>query len=223
MSQPPPIPPNPYPPLPYATAIYVRPGLLTALGICSIVVGGLSALGSFSSVASGIAYLVMAHVSMGIPLPAAAPSTQPTTAPAVRVTPFQMHINPAASALTITEGVLSLGAAIVLIIAGSMMLRDNPTSWRMHRIYVLIKFPLIVVGAFAMWWVYTDLFKGMMTMTTAQGAPIPGAFMNAMAAFEAVFMAVISLIYPVTLLIVLKSRTSQSYLKLLKERIAPAR
>jgi hypothetical protein len=234
MTQPPFNPPNPphpappqypYQPIQYATAIYARPGLLTSLGICSIIVGGLSALGSLSGIASGIMYIVMSHMQMTIPTPATAPSTAPSTQPAnaftAHATAISFNISPAASALTIAEGVLSLGAAVLLIVAGSLLLRDSLLSWRLHRLYILIKIPVVVVGAVAMWWVYMGLLGGMMNIASAQGAQVPRSFTNYMAIFEAGFMAVISLIYPIALLIILAGKTSKTYRKLLEDRIAP--
>src|SRR5689334_15956923 len=64
----------PAPPLPAVPLSYReptrgggRPGVLTAIGIISLIVGGLGALGGISGVFSGIAYLNMS--SMTVPMP----------------------------------------------------------------------------------------------------------------------------------------------------------
>ena len=46
-------------PLEYAAAAPRRPGILTAVGVLSIIVGAMSVLGSLGSVGSGIMYLTM--------------------------------------------------------------------------------------------------------------------------------------------------------------------
>ena len=233
MSQPPQsLPPYPseppHPPsIQYATAIYARPGLLSSVGICSIIVGGLSALMSLSGIFSGIAYVVMSHAPMNLPIPARAPATQATTAPAagaVQMATFSFHVDLGASVTTIVEAVLSLCAAVLLIVAGSLMLRDSPMSWRLHRLYILIKLPLIAVAAVAMWWTYTSLFNGMMNMGGNQVGPqISRSVTNMMAVFEAGIMTAIALIYPIALLFILATKTSKDYLKLLQERVLPAK
>ena len=45
-----------------------RPGILTAVGIISIVVGSLSVLGSLGSVGSGVMYLVMSNMTIPAPV-----------------------------------------------------------------------------------------------------------------------------------------------------------
>jgi hypothetical protein len=103
--------------------------------------------------------------------------------------------------------------AVFLIIAGSLMLRDSPTAWRMHRIYVMLKVPLILVAAFASWWTYTSLMSGLSSWPTAGGgAASMSGFSNMTAILQAVLGAGISMIYPVALLIVLATRTSKEHL-----------
>jgi hypothetical protein len=127
--------------------------------------------------------------------------------------PFSFHVASGASELSIAEAGLSLCMAVFLIIAGSLMLRDSPTAWRMHRIYVMLKVPLILVAAFASWWTYTSLMSGLSSWPTAGGgAASMSGFSNMTAILQAVLGAGISMIYPVALLIVLATRTSKEHL-----------
>jgi hypothetical protein len=222
-------------PLPYALPAQARPGILTTIGIISIIIGSLSTLASLGSVASGIMYLVMSKITfpspvMTVPAPITV-SPQSTTmtstgnsppAPApVAIAPFSFHVAPGASILTISEAALSLCLAVLLIVAGSLTLRDSPTAWRLHRLYLALKIPLIVVAAFATWWTYTSLMSGFnLQVAGAPGmAPMAG-FTNMMAVVQAVIWATISMVYPITLLIVLSTRTSKDYLKRIQSGFA---
>ena len=126
------------------------------------------------------------------------------------VVPFQFHVARGASVLSIVDGSFSFLAAVLLIVAGSLMLRDSLVAERLHRIYVVVKLPLIVVGAFATWWTFTSLMSGM--MQGANGAST-ASFTRTMGLVEAIFWAGISLIYPVALLIVLSTRTAKGWLR----------
>jgi hypothetical protein len=143
---------------------------------------------------------------------AQAGTTQPaTTAPAVVMPNFNFHVDTGASVLTITEGFLSLVAAVLLIVAGSLMLRNNPLSWRLHRLYIVIKIPVICFGAVATYWIYSSMMNSMMSLAGPGGPRPPAAFANLFALFEAAFIAVFSLIYPITLLFILGSKRSKSF------------
>src|SRR5207249_4938957 len=58
-----------------------RPGILTAVGVLSIVIGCLSGLQGLGGIASGAMMLVMSSMTfpMGVPPPAPAPAPAPTT------------------------------------------------------------------------------------------------------------------------------------------------
>jgi hypothetical protein len=231
MSQPPPGYPPSYEPLGYAQPIAPRPGILTAVGIISIVVGALSALASLMGIASGFMYIAMANIQVGMPMPTTMPggtavtattgpsgSTvtyvysssaggKPVTAPQVPM--FRFNVARGASVLTITESGLSVCAAVLLIVAGSLMLRDSRRADRLHRIYVAVKIPLIAAAATATWWVYAGMMSGMFVTSGGPGAQ--ASFANSMATVQALVWAGISLVYPVALLIVLSTKTSRGY------------
>jgi uncharacterized membrane protein YphA (DoxX/SURF4 family) len=232
MSSLPPIPGDPVSPLAYAmpfSEARLRPGLITAVGIISIVVGSLSALGSLSGAASAVVFMTMSKIKFPPP-PPAVPATMPastsvvtftataTTAPTpTSVVPFGFKIDPRASILMIVEAVLSLGVAVLLIVAGSLLLRNSPRALRLHWIYVILKLPLIVLAAVATWWTYTGMMNSMSAFT---GAATPPGFGNTMAAFQAIFAAVFSLLYPIALLFVLRTRTAREYFKKISRGVA---
>jgi hypothetical protein len=234
MSLPPNIPEPPQPPLEYAMARPQRPGILTAVGIISIVVGSLSILASVSGVVTGAMYIVMSHIRFPMPpQPTTMAAMSPTTAPAGSSTstfysfavataggsttissasnvPFPFRIGMGPSILMITESALSLGVAVFLIIAGSKMLRDSPGAARLHRIYVVLKVPLIAAGAVATYWTFSSMMNGLsMTLPGQNASSFPAWGM--MAAFQAILSAGVSFIYPVALLIVLGMRSNREY------------
>src|SRR5580658_6991041 len=77
MSIPPPIYGSPPGPLEYAAPIPMRPGILTAVGVLSIIFGAISALVSGGGVLSGIIYLAMSNIHIPMPIPATMPATAP--------------------------------------------------------------------------------------------------------------------------------------------------
>jgi hypothetical protein len=234
------------PPLEYARRVesYARPGILTAVGVISIVVGSLSVLGSISNVATGIGYMVMSHVNFPPPVMAQPMGAQPQVGqpqattmsagsgavgasaspaivtpgpngavnrapPPVVFTPFSFRVPAGASTLQIVEGSLSLCAAVLLIVAGSLMLRDSPAAWRLHWLWVVIKIPLIVVGCISTYWIFSSMMNG---MTPMMGPGMPRGFGSMFGVMEAVIGAIISLIYPVALMFVLSGRSSKNWL-----------
>jgi hypothetical protein len=232
MSSLPPIDDSSYAPLEYATpAPPPRPGLMTAVGIISILLGSVSVLYSLGGVGSGILYLTMPKMTFQAPMlrPAgavpgqakltfAAPSTQATVQSRTVVTPFAFSIDPRASELTIIVAVLGLGLAILLIVAGSLLLRNSPTTFRLHRTYVILKIPLVVVAAYATWWTVSGMMNNMNAYAGGAGAMSMPAFGNAMAIVQAVISAALSLVYPVALLIVLSTDTAKAYCQMISGR-----
>jgi uncharacterized membrane protein len=87
------------------------------------------------------------------------------------------------------------------------MLRDSPLAWRLHRIYLLLKLPLVMVAALATWWTYSGLMSGL--FANSPGAASTAGSANIGAIFLTAFWTGISLIYPIALLVVLSTRTSR--------------
>jgi hypothetical protein len=229
--------PVPSRPLEYAMAQPRRPGILTAVGIISIVLGSLSVLMSLSGVGSGIVYIVMSHINFPVPSqqtmiapigPTTAPATTSNspvnfyysvhtpggtaTTSSAQTIPFPFHVALGPSILMIVESSLSLGVAIFLIIAGSLMLRNSPSAARLHRIYVVLKVPLIVAAALATYWTFTSMMNSLGAMNMpGQGSAAISSMSGMMGALQAAMSAAAALIYPVALLIVLAVRSNKEY------------
>jgi hypothetical protein len=223
-------------PLEYAADRPPRPGILTAVGVMSIVLGSLSILFSLAGVGQGVIYIILSRVTvpaMAIPQPLPTAAAAPTTLPAGSsnasfsavyaqnggtpsnvnsAIPFPFHIGAGPSILMIVEGSLSFCAAILLIVAGSLMLRNSPKSDRLHRIYVYLKVPLVMAAAVATYWMYSAMMSGIGSMSQYNaGASHSFTFATTFALFEAIIMAAFALAYPVALLIVLTRKSSQAY------------
>jgi len=194
-------------PLAYAVAGPKRPGILTAVGVFSIVVGTLSILNSACSLAIGI---IMVCLVSGIiwffstMISAMSKSPGPGATTVLTTTLF----HPDVSKLFIADGALNLAVAVYLVVAGGQLLRSSPRAWRMHRKYVAAKFPLILLSS-AAWWFYENLTNSPTTVTinTRGGLAIPIAGTGMI---QTILSEGLSLIYPIALLIFLPSQTSKS-------------
>jgi hypothetical protein len=221
----------PVAPLEYVSAYgyrQARPGIVTAVAILSIIVGSISGLSSIGGIFSGVAYLVMS--SGFFPSPAmtvtatstsstttirtssgstvTVRSSAPTTMPVFG--PGTFRVDPGASILTIVEASLSIVAAILLIVGGVKLLHDSPGAWRLHRIYIVAKIPLVFVAGFAQWWVYTGLMSNMSTAFGPGSPPPPGG--KLFMALPAAMSALIAMVYPVALIIVMCTRSVKDYI-----------
>jgi hypothetical protein len=154
-----------------------RPGILTAVGIASIIVGSLSVLGSLISAASEVVYINM----------------HPSTGPDV---------------LTITASILSVGLAVVLIVAGSLTVRNSPKMRQLHLFWAICKIPLVFMSAIAFWWSESPMVTSAYTGFDGIG--------NSTAILAAAGSAVFSLIYPITLFIVFASAGTREYFRKLQ-------
>lgn len=110
------------------------------------------------------------------------------------------------SFLTGLDALLSLVLAVLLLVAGIMVLSQSPRALRLHQFYAWAKIPVAILGGIGMAWLYSS----MMTAFTPGGAPaVPG--MNSVWIIWAAVMALISCAYPVALLITLRTRTVRAY------------
>jgi len=131
-----------------------------------------------------------------------------TTAPAVVGSPFG-NINPVAIMLSGVAELLSLGLAILLLVAGVQTLRNAPSAARLHRWYAMMKIPLVIGATAAAVWLSSSMMKSMMASMPA-GVPASAYTWRFMAA-SAVVPALFALGYPVALLIALRSRPVREY------------
>jgi hypothetical protein len=80
----------------------------------------------------------------------------------------------------------------------------------------MVKVPLIVVAAFATYWTFSSMMNGMSPFMRASG---PAGFGNMMGVVEALIWGAIAMIYPVAVLIVLSTRTSKDWLRILNPKM----
>ena len=237
-------------PIEYGVPRPGRPGVVTAVGVLSIVLGALGALTGLWSVLTYGMMLFAMRMAPATPMPPPPPppppaATTPATTPAVvtstpattattaggggagaAATAVVMPMpNPFAgmspialwgTVLTSALGVL-LGAG--LLVLGVMVLRDSRAALEMHRWYVRVKVPLVLLSTAATLWFNWSMAKSMNAMmaatpTPAGATPYPqwgDAMMFAMMSITTVFWLAAGLAYPVALMFVLRSRTVREY------------
>lgn len=108
------------------------------------------------------------------------------------------------SILVVVSTALSLVVAIFLLVAGIQTIRNAPSARKLHLIYIGIKIPLVIASMCAWWWFWYEFTRGFGGPGFSTG-PVWG-----MSIFLAVPL-VLSLIYPVGLLIVLNTRGIKNY------------
>src|SRR5688572_6207434 len=121
--------PTPVTPLEYSqSSPHGRPGLVTAVGVISIVIGCISALAGLQGTLSGVGLLMMSRMPAPAPVAVPAPTTTAATAPVTAApvgNPFGT-INPVAAGLSIITSGIGLGLAIYLLVIGILTLRYSP-------------------------------------------------------------------------------------------------
>jgi hypothetical protein len=221
---------NSHIPLAYAARPPGRPGVLTAVGILSIVLGLLSILAGMVGIITGVKYLRISRVFASMPPMVVTVPTAGAGAIGATSVNYSTTVNTAAiggsgtalhpattgiisspsfpagaAILMITEATLSVCLGIFLIIAGIWMLCDSRAAGRFHRIYVALKIPLVAAAAIATWWT----MSGMMGSVTGIGAPT--AMPNLIGIIYAAVTSGFALLYPIALLIALSSRTAKAH------------
>jgi hypothetical protein len=205
-----------------------RPGLITAVGVISIVVACLNGLGNLSGTLSAAMFLVSSQMtSLAAPrstVTATSATTTPTTAPGTTVTtagsstvvvttsatsnPFG-DIDPAALGLSLATSLLGLGLAVLLLVAGILILRDSRHAVRMHWWYVGLKIPLVIAATLAAVWMWQGLMRSMLGAMPPSAPAAP--FQSWMMHISTLIGAVMALAYPVALMFLLRSRTVRDY------------
>jgi hypothetical protein len=187
-------------PLQYHTpATQARPGILTAIGVLSIVLGVLSFLSNAGSVLSTIGLYIFALSVRRTP------STSPSIAPATQ--PFFM--DPVAAVVNGGAGLVGIVAAVILVIAGIQLLRNKLSARKLHLAFIAIKFPQVVIATVASWMWYTSIFS---ERTHVHNSGAPSAIVTSLIpVFSAIAGALFSLIYPIALIIVLKTAVAKRY------------
>jgi hypothetical protein len=197
----------PAPPLPVQTLDYSpprksgRPGILTAVGVMSIVIGALSLLMGCSSV-----FMLVMMQAMSRAAPPPAPATVPATVPAAAVMfPFP----PMDLTALITGGIdalLRLALAVLLIVAGTLVLRDHHLGRRLHVIWAWVKIPAALLGAIVAWRQTSGMF---VNMPATPG--VTPQYMSMTMLVTSFIQAGVACAYPVGVLIVMKTQAVRDY------------
>ncbi|MBC8106550.1 MAG: hypothetical protein H7Z14_08170 [Anaerolineae bacterium] len=109
----------------------------------------------------------------------------------------KFSIRPAASAMTLLDAILAGLLAIYLLIVGILVLRQNRRGRGMQMIFAVLKIPIAVLAAIGWMWTIQDANAG--AISSGQ-----------LKAWLWTFL-VIGLVYPITLLIVLRTRAVREY------------
>ena len=108
------------------------------------------------------------------------------------------------------EAMVSGALAIYLLIAGILVLRGSLSGSRLHWIYVFVKIPVAII-AVVVTWILWNLYLATLT-TTGQ----TGGFGSAAAVLAMIGIA-LGVLYPIVLIILLRSRTVRDYYRTARE------
>lgn len=235
----PPLPPDNI--LPYAQSINQRPTILTVVAILSICIGSLGVLANVCGMFQWVSLISMRSMSIpgGPPVvvstttvtgadptmvevddptsDASAPgaATQPviqnvTVSSPVFASPFAgMSLWPAV--LTSILSVFELALGGYLLFAGIQLLRNVASSRKHHLRYAALKIPITVIASAANAVVMYDMQRAIFSTMPPAAAPLGGSFPLIVAMISAGFTLLLSLSYPVALLIILTRPKIRSY------------
>jgi hypothetical protein len=115
--------------------------------------------------------------------------------------------NPWAIALFIAMSVLAFALAVLLLVAGILVLTQSPRGRRLHLIYAGLKIPVALVGGFSIGFLMYEMVTG---FSSAGVLPNQGSDVG-VAVVWAVIPAVLGCLYPVALLIAMNVRSVREY------------
>jgi hypothetical protein len=120
--------------------------------------------------------------------------------------PTTVAIHPLSMVLVLGETAASLALAVLLLVAGMMVLRQSPSGRRLHLIYALVKLPLAIAGGIGLVWLAT----GMANTFGPGGASAAGTTPREAIGWG-IALAIGGAIYPIALLIALNTRGVRDY------------
>ena len=192
-------------------------GIMTAVGVVSIVIACFSALSNLGSIASAALFMTMSRMAFPMPVATTGPTTVPTTGPATTasvavvpttmMSPFQMP--PHLLILTAVGGLLGLLTAILLFIAGIQVLRNRRGGRTLHWIFIAVKVPVVLIVGVITYLFTESMMRGV--AATVPQTPLPMSMTSWMILLQTIVYGVISLAYPLGLVFVLRSRTAREY------------
>ena len=108
--------------------------------------------------------------------------------------------------MAIIESILSGLLAIYLLICGILILRQHNASAKMHVIYAVLKIALVILGAIG----WTQLLSDWTTTSyVTRGSVATGGLTSVW--IGVMIGAVLSVAYPIALLIALRTKTAREY------------
>jgi hypothetical protein len=110
--------------------------------------------------------------------------------------------------LLAADGLLSLCAAVVLMVAGIRTLQSRRSGRRWHVIWVWIKIPLAIFGAVAVGLLTESMMSSVIASTPA---PQPPFSLGMLAVVQALLQGATAMIYPVAVLIVLNLKSVRAW------------
>jgi hypothetical protein len=126
-------------------------------------------------------------------------------------TAFAMKIDRVTMVLMVADGTINLSLAIFLFVLGIITLTGSVRARRGHLLWAWLKFPAIVLSFFSTLEFTTAMFQSAATMTGPAGTQPAPAFLNSMAVIQATMYAVFAMVYPVALLIVMRTKRVREY------------
>jgi hypothetical protein len=121
--------------------------------------------------------------------------------PSIGVTPL---------VLLAIDGVLSMGAAMLLLVSGIRTLQSRKSGRRLHLIWVVIKVVLALFSGVVVAVVATSMMSWMGSMVPAGSPPLQLGWLGVL---QAVLQVGLSMIYPVAVLIVLNLKSVRTWFR----------
>ena len=117
-------------------------------------------------------------------------------------------INPVVCMGLTLASLLSIGLAILLLVAAIQVMRQVPSGKRLHMIWAWLQMPIAIAGWLLCFWMYYQLQSGVINGMTPPGTASGFAYGYGASAVGA---AVVACIYPIALLIVFRTRAMRAY------------
>lgn len=192
------VPPMPVQPLNYGQPLGPRkPGVVTAVGITSIIMAALSGLYCLSIAMNLITFnYIMPRMNTAVP--------GATTMPVM--IQFSKPDQVAQIGMIVTV-LLSLALAIYLLVAGIITLRGSLNGRKHHLRWAIMKIPLVLIGSAIYGWWMGSIMSGM--WTSLPGAPMPSTML--MTLLYGGGAAVMGLIYPIVALVLMNLKSAKDY------------
>lgn len=105
-------------------------------------------------------------------------------------------------------GLIEVVLAVLLLIAGIATLRSKAAGQSLHRLWGILKIPVAVLGAVAAGMLQAEMMKSVMASMPIPNAPINMTWIGVV---QGAFMLLFSLIYPITVLCLLRLKSFREF------------